>query len=193
MNGQPQLLNGAPPVFVTGLLGNLISTLINIRFPAPNWGVFLPGTTDKAIEVSSVVELDLAGESAVSDYPIETGSFTTYNKVILPNTFQVRMTRDGSETQRAEFLNWLSVNKDATTLFDILCPEVVYPNATLRGYRVSRSSSSGAAMIVADCLFQEVRQVTTLYKSSNISDPKNMPSTPTARVSPVETTAVTVP
>lgn len=191
MFGAPKLLNGQINPAVIGLLGNLVNSLINLRFPAPNWGVFLPGTTTKAFDVSSVSELDIGGESAVSDYPLENGTFTSYNKVVMPNVFAIRLTRDGSETQRAAFLTWLATNKDALTLFDILCPEATYTNATLKSYRVSRSSSSGAAMVLADCIFQEVRQIPAVYSSSNITDPSNRPATPTTRVNSVPNPGLT--
>lgn len=185
MFGIPKLLNKPPTAQDFSLLGNLVNSIINLRFPAPNWGVFLPGTTTKAFDVSSVVELDIGGESAVSDYPLENGTFASYNKVIMPNVFMVRMTRDGSETQRAAFLNWLEINRGALSLFDILCPEAIYPSATLKSYRITRNSSSGAAMVIADCVFQEVRQIQAVYSSSSITSPANRPSTPAARVNPV--------
>jgi len=185
MFGIPNLLRKAPGAIAITLLGNSVSRLMDFLFPAPTWGVYRPGTTTPAFEVSSVAELDLGGETALSDYPIETGSFTTYNKVLMPNVFSIRLTRDGSENQRAAFLNWLQAVLQSLDLFDVLCPERTYRNVTLKSYRITRTSESGAAMIVADCIFQEVRQIPALYGTSQISAPANQPPTPTVRVSPV--------
>lgn len=193
MFGAPTLLRGLPRAAGLSLLGAGVSRVIDALFPAPTWGVFKPGTTDPAFEVSSVTELDIGGESNVSDYPIETGSFTSYNKVVMPNTFQIRLTRDGSEAQRNAFLVWLQTVCGGLDLFDILCPENSYQNATLKSYRVSRTSGSGAAMIVADCIFQQVRQIPASYSSSTVPDPNNQPPTPTARVNPVPNTSATFP
>lgn len=186
MNGIPNLLRNTPRAIGLTLLGNAAQALVDFLFPTPTWGVYLPGTTTKAFDVSSVGEMGIGGEAHVSDYPIEDGTFTTYNKVVMPNGFAIRMTRDGSESDRAAFLKWLEFSKNTTTLYDILCPENVYLNATLRSYRVVRSVNSGAGMIVAECIFQEIRELAAAYGSSNITDPENQPTTPTARVNPVQ-------
>jgi hypothetical protein len=186
MNGIPNLLRNAPRAIGLTLLGNAAQAIVDFLFPTPTWGVYEPGTTVKAFDVSSVAELGIGGESAVSDYPIEDGSFTTYNKIIMPNGFSIRMTRDGSESLRAAFLKWLEFSKNNPVVYDILCPENVYTNATMRSYRINRTASSGAGMIVADCIFQEIRELPAQYSATRISNPENQPVTPTTRVNPVE-------
>lgn len=185
MFGIPKLLNQLPRAVGITLLGNSANALIDFLFPTPNWGVYKKGTTTKAFDVSSVVELDISGESNVSDYPIEGGTFTTYNKVLLPNAFGIRMTRDGNQEQRTAFLNWLNTTLGSFELFDILCPEYTYKNVTLKSYRISRTSESGASMVSADCLFQEVRQIPASYTTTRIPAPANQPASPAARTHPV--------
>lgn len=192
MFGAPNLLNGPAASPVPSLIGNAIFSAVAAFYPPPNWGVFKVGTTEPAFPVSSVLELDIGGESVISNYPIEDGSFTTYNKVVMPDTFPIRLIRDGAEPIRAEFLKWLQNAKNSLDLYDVLCPENAYPNVTLVSYRVTRTSESGAALILADCLFQQVRQIPAAYTRTAIPLPENQPSTPTTRVSPVPST-VTVP
>lgn len=182
--GIPSLLKNAPKAIGITLLGNLANKVWNFLFPGPTWGVFKVGTNDIAIEVSSVGELDAAAEALVSDYPIQTGSFTTYNKVRRPDIITIRLTKDGGDDNRLQLLNWLNQNMTDTSLYDILSPEWRYPSMTLIGYRLSRSARSGAAMIIADCLFQQVRENPPVYSSSTIADPENQSETPTARVYP---------
>lgn len=182
--GVPNLLKNAPKAIGITLLGNVASALWNYLFPGPTWGVFNVGTSDPAIIVSSVVEQDISAESRASDFIIQSGSFTNYNKVQTPNIITIRMTKDGNETSRQEFLQWLDLNIADTSLFDVLSPEFRYPNVTLIGYRMGRSARSGAAMIVADCLFQQIREKPVLFSSSTIADPGNQPSAPTVRVYP---------
>lgn len=185
MFGIPKLLIPSPKAIVLSLLGAGANRLMDFLFPAPNWGIYKKGTTQKAFDVSSVVELDIGGESNVSDYPVEDGTFTSYNKVLVPNMFAVRMTRDGSQALRTAFLNWLNTNLNNFELFDVLCPERTYKNATLKSYRISRTSDSGAAMIVADCIFQEIRQIPAAYTTTAVPEPENQPATPTVRVNPI--------
>lgn len=182
--GIPNLLKSAPKAIGITLLGNLATGLWNFLFPGPTWGVFKVGTTEVAIQVSSVVEQDISAESRASDYIIQSGSFTNYNKVQTPNIITIRMTKDGNEASRQELLQWLEVNIADTSLFDVLAPEFRYANMTLVGYRMGRSASSGAAMIVVDCLFQQIRERPAKFSSTTVADPGNQPSTPTVRVYP---------
>lgn len=179
--GVPNLLKNAPSAIGITLLGNLAGKLWNYLFPGPTWGVFNVGTNDVAIEVSNVAEFSITSESRVSDYPIQTGSFTSYNKVKMPDIVPIRLTKDGGENDRLQLLYWLNQNVSATSLFDLLSPEWRYPSMTLVGYRIDRTSRSGAAMIVADCLFQQIRQNPAVYSSSTIADPQDQPATPTSR------------
>lgn len=185
MFGIPNLLRNAPRAIGLTLLGNFASGLVDFLFPDPNWGVYLSGTTTRAFDVSSVAELDIGGESHVSDYPLEDGTFATYNKVRTPNMFAIRMMRDGSQAQRAAFLNWLQIKTGSLELFDVLCPERSYLNATLKSYRVSRTSGSGASMVIADCVFQEIREIPAIYSSATIPAPENQPTNPAVRVNPI--------
>lgn len=188
MFGAPNLLNGLVKRTAITLLGNIVSTLWDYLFPGAIWGIFNVGSTSRAIELSSVVEVDLAADSRVSDYPIQTGSFVSYNKVANPNIITLRVTKDGAETSRLELIQWLEQQKNDTTLFDILTPEYRYLNMTLVGYRISRSARSGAAMITADTLWQEVRQISAQYSTTRIEDDEDQPTTPTARVNPISST-----
>lgn len=182
--GIPNLLRNAPKAIGITLLGNAVSSLWNFLFPGPTWGVFNVGTTDIAIEVSSIYEQGISGEAHVSDYIIQSSSFTSYNKVRLPNIVTVTMTKDGSEISRQELLQWLDVNIVATTVYDLLTPEFRYANMTLIGYRVGRSARYGAARIIAECLFQEVREKPVSFSTTNIAAPDTQPTSPTVRVYP---------
>lgn len=183
--GVPNLLSNAPKAIGLTLLGIGLNKLWDFLFPGPQWGIFTLNTTDPAIEVSSVVSLDIAGDARASDYPIQTGSFTNYNKVRTPDLFRVALTKDGDDEDRYDLINWLDQNVGATTLFDVYCPEFVWPKATLVSYRISRSAQRGAAMITADCVFQQIRELPALYSSSEIPDPNNQAPAPTARVNEI--------
>lgn len=185
--GVPNLLKNAPKAIGITLLGNLATALWDYLFPGPTWGVFNVGTSDPAIEVSSVLELDVAAESRASDYFIQTGSFTSYNKVRMPDVIPIRLVKDGNDASRAQLIAWLDDNLTKTTLFDILSPEWRHPNLTLVGYRIGRTARAGAAMITADCLFQQIREKAVVFSSSTIASPENQPTAPTARVNPMPT------
>lgn len=190
MFGVPNLLRGAARATVATLLSNTLGKLYDFFVVPPKWGIYLPGTSTKAIEVSSVLSMDIAGAADVSDYPIEQGSFVSYNKVVLPDVFQFRIAQDGLEANRTYLLDWLQRAKDGLDVFDVVCPEFVYPNATLIRYTVRRTAGSGAAMITADCVFQQIREKPAKYSSSTTSKPENQQSTPVVQVTPVVSTTI---
>lgn len=185
MFGVPNLLKKAAKALPYTLLGNAVSALYDYFVPAPMWGIYFPGTTNIAMHVSSIVELDVSADAVVSDYPIETGSFNTYNKVIRSQFFGVRVTRDGMEYLRSDFLNWLEVERVALSKFDVVCPEYTWANATLVSYRITRNAGAGASMVSADLIFQQIRETSAEYENSKIEEPENQETTPTVRVSAV--------
>lgn len=190
MFGVPNLLKGVARATVATLLSNTLGKLYDFFVVPPKWGIYLPGSSTKAIEVASVVAMDIAGSADVSDYQIEQGSFVSYNKVILPDVFQFRIAQDGQEASRTYFLDWLQRAKNGLDVFDVVCPEFVYPNATLIRYTIRRTAGSGAAMITADCVFQQVREKPAKYSSSQTEKPENKESTPVVQVNPVPSSSI---
>ena len=190
MFGVPNLLKGAAKAAVATLLSNTLGKLYDFFVVPPKWGIYLPGSSTKAIEVASVVAMDIAGSADVSDYPIEQGSFVSYNKVILPDVFQFRIAQDGQEASRTYFLDWLQRAKNGLDVFDVVCPEFVYPNATLIRYTIRRTAESGASMVTADCVFQQVRDKPAKYSSSQTEKPENEESTPVVQVNPVPSSSI---
>lgn len=169
------------------LLGAAESALWDLISYHPRWGVFSPGTNVKALEVDSVVDLATRREAQASDYRIETGSFASYNKVVRPAETPVRLSMGGAEAARAKFLQWLEDNTQQPTLFDVAMPERTLSNATLVSYAVRRDSRSGVTLLIADCYFVEIRQVTAQYTNSKAADtsgaakPGDAPAAPTVR------------
>lgn len=190
MFGVPNLLKGVARATVATLLSNTLGKLYDFFVVPPKWGIYLPGSSTKAIEVASVVAMDIAGSADVSDYPIEQGSFVSYNKVILPDVFQFRIAQDGQEASRTYFLDWLQRAKNGLDVFDVVCPEFVYPNATLIRYTIRRTAESGASMVTADCVFQQVREKPAKYSSSQTEKPENEESTPVVQVNPVPSSSI---
>lgn len=190
MFGVPNLLKGAAKAAVATLLSNTLGKLYDFFVVPPKWGIYLHGSSTKAIEVASVVAMDIAGSADVSDYPIEQGSFVSYNKVLLPDVFQFRIAQDGQEASRTYFLDWLQRAKNGLDVFDVVCPEFVYPNATLIRYTIRRTAESGASMVTADCVFQQVRERPAKYSSSQTEKPENEESTPVVQVNPVPSSSI---
>lgn len=180
--GFPILKSGKIPAPITSVISAAIGSLWSALFPGEKWGIYEAGSETAKVEVDSVVELGLNGSAEASTYKIEAGSFVSYNKVRNPNAFMIRISKAGTAATRAYINEWLATNVEATTVFDVVMPEKRYNGYTLVEYRMLRSSASGAGMIVADLMIQEVRETAALYSNSKIADANNVPPTPTARV-----------
>ncbi|MGL4756297.1 MAG: hypothetical protein ACRCXB_28420 [Aeromonadaceae bacterium] len=180
--GFPILKSGKIQAPITSLISAAIGSLWSALFPGEKWGIYEAGSETAKVEVDSVVELGLNGSAEASTYKIEAGSFVSYNKVRNPNAFMIRISKEGTAATRAYINEWLATNVEATTTFDIVMPEKRYNGYTLVEYRMLRSSASGAGMIVADLMIQEMRETSALYSNSKIADANNVPPTPTARV-----------
>jgi len=180
--GFPVLKSGQIPAPITSVLSSAIGSLWSALFPGDKWGIFEAGSETAKVEVDSIVEMGINGSAEASSYPIESGSFTSYNKVRNPTAMLIRVTKEGTAAQRAYITDWLLDNLNLTSQFDIVMPEKRYNGFTLVEYRILRGASSGAGMIVADLMVQEVRETQVVYSNSKITDPNNVPPTPTARV-----------
>lgn len=180
--GFPILKSGKVPAPITSVISAAIGSLWSALFPGDKWGIYEAGSETAKVEVDSVVELGLNGSAEASTYKIEAGSFVSYNKVRNPNAFMIRISKEGNAATRAYINEWLATNVEATTVFDVVMPEKRYNGYTLVEYRMLRSSASGAGMIVADLMIQEMRETSALYSNSKIADSNNVPPTPTARV-----------
>lgn len=181
MYGIPNLLSGfSVKSVVTGILGAVEAALWELLAGDSGWAIYDAGTTLPSVDVDSISELNLRSETQLADYKIENGGFVTYDKVQRPNEIPLRLIKGGSPDDRRDFLFWLNENRGAATLFDIVMPEATYTNMTLVGYSMSRTASSGASLIIADCMFQEVRLIPQVYVNSATGKTTSTQSTASA-------------
>jgi hypothetical protein len=136
--------------------------------------------------ILSTVGVQYGKETRVSDFPIEQGSFATYNKVELPAEPTVTLSFDGTEDKRANFLNVLDAACKSTGLYSVVTPEVKYINYTITRYSYQRYASHGATLLIVDIALKEVRQVTPKFTSTqNAKSDNAKPSSNNGIVQPV--------
>lgn len=170
--GVPVLLDGSPgSIQVARILSGLADQIRGIFSP---WGIYATGTGIPAVKVDSVVEMGLKAGSRVATYMIQDGGFVTYDKVKEPIDVSIRITKGYSTTLRSELLTWLEVNREAVTVYDIVTPEKTYIGYTLMNYTYERKADSTISLIVADCVFREVRQIEETYTvtKSTVNNPQ---------------------
>lgn len=127
--------------------------------------------------------VDFRAESKVSDFPVEKGSFASYNKVEMPYRAQVTLCLAGKESDRAKFLLTLENARKSTELFDVITPEVQFADCAIETYGYQRTSQSGATLLKVEISLIKIRQVSAQYTQSNkggVGAPKDASATPHA-------------
>lgn len=153
--GVPSLLDSSADPTPQALL-TADSPAIQPTSRVPAWGIYKAGVL--ALEADSILKLEYKGSARISNAPQEEGAFQSYNKVQAPYESRVMMTKGGSESDRAAFLDALETIKKSTELYDIVMPEKSYLNANVTGYTFARSASSGVTLLRVEVMFEEVRQ-----------------------------------
>src|SRR5574340_220619 len=83
-----QVIAGAA-LLAAPVLSNVLSAL------APKWGIYKSDKTTLAIEPDSFIGIEYLNSQNVSSYPIERGSFASYNKVQNPFNAIVTISKSG--------------------------------------------------------------------------------------------------
>ena len=137
----------------------------------PQWGIF--DATGQPIAVAdSIVSVGYRNSNRISDYPQELGAFASYNKVENPYNIKVRMTRGGTEDDRAQFIKALDAAEASMQLFSVMMPEATYLSASIEGIEYMRESGGGAYLITADISLIEIRNTVTAAFSAPV--PKSL-------------------
>ena len=189
----PNVFNvpGVPALtgYLAGSLSLLVQDAISIFFGAPQsqWGLFLNGIP--IIVADSVVSFDYTGEFRILDYPIEQGSFETYNKVRVPFTVKLRFATGGTISDRTDFLNSIEQVIGDLNLYDAVTPERIYHNVNVHHQDYRRTATQGVGLLTVDLHVEEVR-VTASSSFTNTQQPDgaNPASGGTVMASPITVT-----
>lgn len=124
----------------------------------PIWGIF-DKSGNEVLFPDSFLGIEYKNGSRVSDYPVEKGSFASYNKVDTPWDIRIRMAVGSSVEARSAFLSTIDSRMLHTVeLFDIVTPEFVYISGTLDNVDYRRDSKNGVSLLTVELMFTEVRE-----------------------------------
>lgn len=128
---------------------------------ANGWGVYnLSGNL--VFDVDTVLDLKQSAKAKASTFPVEKGTFATYNKVIEPWTNKIRLAV-GGKARMAAFMAALQSELSQANLYNVVTPTVTYMNCTLEGYDYSQAAEAGLNLLVVDLSLLQVREVTPTY------------------------------
>lgn len=153
--GVPALTNYAIGNFTlvtSDLIGILAGGLINNV-----WGIFLFGIPVLAA-ADSFVAFETKSDYSVPDYPVEQGSFQSYNKVALPREIRVTACCGGSEVRRQVFIDSIDLLIPNTFLYDVVTPERAYLNYNFTHSDMTRQAQRGVGLVTVNLYLTEIRQ-----------------------------------
>jgi len=163
LQGVPSLkeYSAAPAIVSAGL-----SAINALNSSNTGWGIYDADGMNQALFPDSFLSLDYKKDMNISNYPLEQGSFASYNKVRTPYSISVRVTKGSSlailsgggsmTSDRNLFLQALDDMVASLALLTIITPEASYFNANLESYEYKREVKNGAGMIIADLRFVEI-------------------------------------
>jgi hypothetical protein len=161
-------------------------------FAPPQWGIFsIFGTP--LLTGDSVIAVDYRREYRISDYPVEEGSFGSYNKVAEP--YDVRVTIavsgkgsilsnlatggalgaiitgvDSAAINRMQFLNQLEAAAASLDLVEVHTPEYTYTSLNIVHHDYRREARNGVTLLTVDIWLRQVR-ITATSQFTQTQDP----------------------
>lgn len=187
--GVPQVRRAAGAVAaVLPVLGTAaaIGALWRALFSKPVWGVYkqepqtetqegietvtVVGDQSPVVSADSVLDFGYQNENDIPAYPVQDGSYASYNEVNLPPEASVRLSKGGSENDRREFLDQIHGLFSTLQLYKIVTPERTYNNVRPLRFELTRKERKGAYFITdADIYFREIRNVTAQYTTTSVT------------------------
>jgi len=154
-------LPGVPALARNGKYVGAALTVLSEFLPedlfGTKWGI-ISKTGTAVLKPDSFVDFDYKEERKIPNYPIESGSFQSYNKVALPFDCRLTVTCSGNKSmKKPAFLAAIEKLMASLELVTIVTPDGNYPNCNLVHVDYRREARQGATLIIAQLWFQEVR------------------------------------
>lgn len=132
------------------------------------YGIFDAKIGVAVLDYDTFVEVKYEDKFKVSDFPVEQGSFATYNKVRHAAVCHVRLAITDDPARRGAFIEALATLAGSTRTMNIVTQDATYLNQTLESYTIVRAPQHGWGKVIADLMFIEVREVFAAYANAKM-------------------------
>lgn len=183
-NGVPTVFR--PNAFILGvektvLLAADVLTVIGL-FQGPQWGIF---NQDGQLVANpdTFISMDFRQEYRISDYPRESGSFETYDKVQMPYDVRCTLGCHGKNMSKTAFLSAIDAATRSLDRFHILTPDAGVPSVSLVHYDYRRERARGNGILIVDIWMQQlITDASASY--TNTQQPEGAPNQAGGTVQP---------
>lgn len=146
----------------------------------PTWGLFSAAGA-AVITPDNYLGFENSNDWKVSDFPLQDGQFSAYNKVVIPYTASVKITKGGTVQQRKALLQQLDAIAGDTNVYKLLTPEKSYTKLNITSYRLRRMGQEGAYYFAdLEIFFRNIQASPSQYSntSANTANAVNPNATP---------------
>jgi len=123
---------------------------------ARTWGIY-NATGARVLDVDSVLQVEFNSEYDLPTYPLEQGSFATYNKVEKPFRVMMRVARGGTDAAIRAFKDALDRIKGSLELFTVVTAQYSHVGVNVATVGYKRASDAGVSQVTADITLQQIR------------------------------------
>ena len=186
---------GIPPLKGYSAASSAISTISNVaalaqisfaNAPPPVWGVFDSAGNPVAL-ADSFLGIDFYNQSTITNAPLEDGAFMSYNKVQMPFTARVMLSKGGSADERTAFQLAVASAAASLNLYTIVTPDANYPNCNIEAYDYTQQYQNGVSIVNVGIRFKQIRIVKAQY-TNNTTEPSGASPDANGKVQPVTPT-----
>lgn len=169
LTGVVDRVTGVVRAGVSGVLSQLTGSLGPITGDGPaviaqatpfEWGIFTSGGA-AVLTGDNVVALDYSRDFRVPTYPVERGSFESYNKVEQPIDLRLTFTKGGTVAERATFLAACDAAQKSLDLYSVATPEATYTEMNVTHVSYDRQAAKGAGLLTVEVGLQRIRAYAT--------------------------------
>lgn len=160
---------------IQGLVAGIQTTIqfFQGRPPLPTWGVF-DSNFNSVVDADSFMSFQFRKESNIPTFSVQDGKLSAYNKVQLPSPISIKITKGGSEADRANLIRQLNALQASLDNFTVVTPEKSYINYNCATYELTRRDSGDAFFFSDVELFlQEVPTTSVVYMTVDTSSTVN--------------------
>lgn len=155
-------------------------TLLGLRY-----GIYKNGL--QILEVDTVMEINTSNTAQISDFPVEGGAFSSYNKVSLPSAYTLNLIKTNSliGSSKTDVINILqsllrpskpsyllntptfgfseflgsydNYGDNNAQFVDVVTPAKAYANVQLESYSIEENNEDGVALMITTT-FREIMQ-----------------------------------
>lgn len=153
------------------------------------WAILDAKTSQPILIPDNFVSYERISESKIQNYPVEQGSFSSYNKVRLPKMYRLTVSSNGTKTSKINFLSAITRmetgrNSDQSPItVTIATPETTSPPVCLIHTDQRREAKSGATLLIFQLTFQEI--ISTTSPTNPTAEPSGAKTQSFGQLSPV--------